>query len=657
MSRQPMMSDAPPVWQSASPGFERKSEYVLADLLRFDDADFIEVAYQALLLRNVDPAENEGYLTALRTGAIGKVEILGLIRFSAEGRKCGVHVDGLLLPYKLHRWRRRRVIGPALAFVMAVARLPRLVFRLQSIEAKAAQQNQQLGTALNRLVTDVHERLAGIESTVPEAVAQGFVAFERSFDRGLEAGQAFATEPQYLGASAGESRCRPGVDPVAFKNAMLGAVTAESAVPPSLGSNGGVAMSAQRAALMVNRAIDSRTRDLGLQMIAVTEDGHGRLEQVRAELLNRLGGLAERAALTRLAEAVEEVRGHVRGYGDLGAGLRALEAQTAELAGIVGSHVSETDNHVKAIKEVLWTKADQAPLAALSAGLEELKLSLKVHCEATDLASRAYEQSLLASRRELPHMHERVGQPAMHAPEDGFDARALDSFYVKLEDQFRGSSELISKRCEAYVPVVQAAIERTQGGVILDIGCGRGEWLRLLGERGFEARGIDLNEAMILECRAAGLDVQEAEAIAYLRGLPDASIAAITGMHIIEHIPFPSLVMLFDEAVRVLKPGGVAVFETPNPENIDVGACSFYMDPTHLHPLPPPLVEFTARARGFDQVEIRRLSEHRQVPVPPEIKKSGQPESTAIQWLLDRSRERLSVSPDYAAIAWKGGAL
>jgi len=124
-------------------------------------------------------------------------------------------------------------------------------------------------------------------------------------------------------------------------------------------------------------------------------------------------------------------------------------------------------------------------------------------------------------------------------------------------------------------------------------------------------------------------------------------------MHIIEHIPFPSVVTLFDEVRRVLKPGGVVVFETPNPENLDVGACNFYMDPTHLHPLPPLLIEFTALARGFDEVEIRRLTDHRPVPVPPDNGNARSSASDPLQWLLDRARERLSVAPDYAVIAWK----
>lgn len=673
MSNQRKTSGATPIWQTAASTFENRSEYVLADLLAFDGAEFIDVAYQALLRRHADPVGSDGYLIALRSGAASKVEILGQIRFSEEGRKAGVHVDGLLLPYKLHQWRHKRVIGPVLAFVMGVARLPRLAFRLQSMEAKAAQGNQQLGTALDRLAAEVHEHLIGLENTVPETTAGAFSAFEHSLETRLTGaaniGRATVAESSSGSkASDGERHCKPGVDPVAFRDALLGAM-ASTATPSSVvfDEDDTASTVGERAALTVARAIDSRALDLDVRLSAVKEDARSQLEQIRAELLDRLGGLAEQTALTRLTEAVEEVRKCVLEIGSLQTGLRAVQAQATELANMVGSHVSETQNHVQAIKEVLWVKADQAQLMSLSADMEELKLSLKGHSKITDRSSEALERNVHAFRGELVHLQQRIehiasGLPlrgeqeqiAAHDAQGDVDPHALDSFYVALEDRFRGSNELIAKRSEVYVSVIQAAIERTQGGAVLDIGCGRGEWLRTLRSLDFEARGIDLNGAMVRECREAGLDVQEAEAIAYMRGLADASIAAITGMHIIEHIPFPSLVVLFDESVRVLKPGGVVVFETPNPENIDVGSCSFYMDPTHLHPLPPPLVEFTARARGFDHVEIRRLSEHRPVPVPPEFRQSHQPESKAVKWLLDRSRERLSVAPDYAIIACKG---
>lgn len=619
MSEHPGQTDGLPVWRPAATRLATKSSYALGDLLRFDDIDFIEVAYQALLRRDADPAGRENYLTALRRGLTSKVEILGLIRFSEEGRKCGVHVDGLLLPYKLHQWRHRRVIGPVLGFAMGLARLPRLAMRLQSMEARAAQESQQLGAAMNHFAAEVKGRLDSVDNAVPmaaeRAIFEGFAAFEQALDAGLagstSAEDGIAIAAPYQRADRREGRYRPGVDPIAFRQAMLGTRGAGAMPPSPVGFD----------ALAASRAIESCARFLNARMVSIDAEAGDRLVQMRAIL-----------------------EAHVRKADSIAA---------------------RAENHIEAIKEVLSAKADDVKLTAMGAALEELKLSINKRREIAARNRQFLEQNLLASRRELLHLQQRMERltdrsivrarpeaAAADTPSE-MDAHALDAFYVALEDQFRGSSELITKRCEVYVPVVEAAVKRTRGGALLDIGCGRGEWLRLLQEHGFEAHGIDLNEVMVLECQAAGLDVQQAEAIAHLRGLTDASIAAVTGMHIIEHIPFSSVVALFDEVRRVLKPGGVAIFETPNPENLDVGACSFYMDPTHLHPLPPPLVEYTARAQGFDEVEIRRLTAYRPLPVPPEIKAPEDPESEALQWLLDRSREHLSVAPDYAVVAWK----
>ena len=181
---------------------------------------------------------------------------------------------------------------------------------------------------------------------------------------------------------------------------------------------------------------------------------------------------------------------------------------------------------------------------------------------------------------------------------------SLDAFYVALEDEFRGSPQDIRNRLEIYLPLVEEAVGQFS---ILDLGCGRGEWLELLHESGYVSRGVDINKVMVEQCQAKGIEVVESDLIAYLQSLPDDSVGAVTGFHVIEHLPFKVLIQLFDETVRVLKSGGVAIFETPNPENMLVGCCNFYLDPTHRHPLPSQLSQFIARSRGLSEVEIRYL--------------------------------------------------
>lgn len=126
-------------------------------------------------------------------------------------------------------------------------------------------------------------------------------------------------------------------------------------------------------------------------------------------------------------------------------------------------------------------------------------------------------------------------------------------------------------------------------------------------ENGIRCIGLDLNSEMVARATEKGFEAIEGDAISYLRDQKPSSISAITGFHIVEHIPFEMLIDMFEVCYAALIKGGVMIFETPNPENLNVGANSFYMDPSHLHPIPPALLEYTAKSAGFGKVETLRL--------------------------------------------------
>jgi len=217
----------------------------------------------------------------------------------------------------------------------------------------------------------------------------------------------------------------------------------------------------------------------------------------------------------------------------------------------------------------------------------------------------------------------------------------LDALYVAFEDQFRGSREEIIDRLKVYQPLLEEAKVGTPDSPILDVGCGRGEWLELLHESGYTARGIDINKIMLEQCVARGLSVIEADVIAYLRSVADNSLGAVTGFHIIEHLPFAILINLFDEAVRVLKPGGIVIFETPNPENVLVGSHTFYLDPTHRNPLPSAMIKFMAESRDLRRVVIMNLH-----PYLENQRLDGSP-------LAERFSDYFYGPQDYAVIGYK----
>ncbi len=200
--------------------------------------------------------------------------------------------------------------------------------------------------------------------------------------------------------------------------------------------------------------------------------------------------------------------------------------------------------------------------------------------------------------------------------------RFLDDFYISFEDRFRGSREDIKERQSYYLPIVESVIKVKEHELIIDIGSGRGEWLELLRESGFRAKGADLNRLMVQESKALNLDVIEQDGIEFLKSLDESSVSVITGFHIVEHLPFKVLIELFDESYRVLRDGGLIIFETPNPENILVGSCSFYTDPTHKNPIPPVTLEFLAQNRGFRDVKVHRLHPIKE-PIFVDIPNSG----------------------------------
>ena len=182
-----------------------------------------------------------------------------------------------------------------------------------------------------------------------------------------------------------------------------------------------------------------------------------------------------------------------------------------------------------------------------------------------------------------------------------------DNFYLRLEQRFRGSESQIAQRLGQYIPLLES-LEKNPGASALDLGCGRGEWLSVLTQRQWQARGVDLNASMVERCKKQGFEAHQQDALSCLKALPSESVSLISGFHIAEHLAFDELLEIISEACRVLVPEGVLLLETPNPENLTVGAHTFYMDPSHRHPLPPQLLQFAAQEQGFAQVDIRRLN-------------------------------------------------
>ena len=183
-----------------------------------------------------------------------------------------------------------------------------------------------------------------------------------------------------------------------------------------------------------------------------------------------------------------------------------------------------------------------------------------------------------------------------------------DDFYIKFEEKFRGSRSFIKERLGVYLPCINILKDINSDVLALDLGCGRGEWLELLIENNWHVLGIDINKEMVNECKQRNIPAICENVVDYLVNQGDSSISLITGFHIVEHLSFDDLLCLVKNAHRVLKPGGILILETPNPENILVSTCNFYLDPSHKNPIPPGLLQFLTENAGFVRSEVFRLN-------------------------------------------------
>lgn len=239
----------------------------------------------------------------------------------------------------------------------------------------------------------------------------------------------------------------------------------------------------------------------------------------------------------------------------------------------------------------------------------------------------------------------------------GAKASFDEGTYLAFEEQHRGNQEEIRRRQQYYLDTyVKNWLDKDMSGDILDLGCGRGEWLEILRENGYRAMGIDLNRRALNECRKKDLKVICVDAVSYIKSLQDESIQMITSFQLIEHLEMPQLLSMFQELGRVVKKGGVIIMETPNPCNLQVGAASFYLDPTHVRQLHPEFVRFLTEQSGFREIEIaypeQNNAEEWWNSVASEETTDIQ-ESVCFQAVLNELKRTIWSSADYAIVAKK----
>lgn len=273
----------------------------------------------------------------------------------------------------------------------------------------------------------------------------------------------------------------------------------------------------------------------------------------------------------------------------------------------------------------------------------------------TDALFARVDQKLDRQRRLSQDLHARLGAAlamAETAQAPALAGGAREIGYLELEDRFRGTPEEIEQRIARYVPYLQGR------GEVLDLGCGRGESLAVFGRHGIAARGVDGNAQMVARCKELGLAAEQGDLFEVLAAQGEGTLGGVVSFHVIEHLAPESLERLTKLAWRALQPGGVLIFETPNPLSLVVAARNFWLDPTHLRPVHPERLKLLFHAAGFEQVERLDLSPFPTADRLPELQLEALPaEERAlgddILRLRDRLDDLLFGFQDYALIGRK----
>lgn len=336
--------------------------------------------------------------------------------------------------------------------------------------------------------------------------------------------------------------------------------------------------------------------------------------------------------------------------------LEAHVRQQAQLQAIVQQQRQGAEAVAQAqarLRDELQAAVQQQRQLADALGRLQAELRNEVR-EPHERALQTLREHVARAERKLRRiLHALGGGEAAPAPAvAGGGASALreaDFDYAGFEERFRGSEEAIKDRQRGYLDHFRGRAS------VLEIGCGRGEFLELLGEAGVSARGVDLDLDMVLYCREKGLDVVHADALAYLESLPDESLGGIFAAQVIEHLETPQMTRLVRLCHRKLQPRGVLVLETLNPECLFVLYRWFWVDLSHVRLVHPQTLQFLLESIGFTGVGCRLLPPgDAPVTIPPlEVRDAVVPELARFNAAMDYLNRLLYGSSDYAVIGTK----
>lgn len=309
-----------------------------------------------------------------------------------------------------------------------------------------------------------------------------------------------------------------------------------------------------------------------------------------------------------------------------------MEMRTLQILRTVETASRRRDVAVQEEYTIALRKASEEIQAKLWGDLERLKVEheRQIHTELVTIRRKFAASG--GEPIETGSVTTAVAAPPSSPPASTFD-------YASFEERFRGPEEYVSVNQAFYLPHF-AGLPR-----VVDLGCGRGEFLAELRDRGADVLGVDLDATALAACREKNIAVERADIFEFLGRQQDNSWDGVMCAHVIEHLPPLRLQELTDLCHRKLRPGGVVAFETPNPACLAIFAGDFYLDPTHRAPVPFARMHFHLHESGFGTIEI--TERHPAPEVFPELSALDELPQTA------DFRKKFFGGLDYAIIARK----
>jgi O-antigen chain-terminating methyltransferase len=416
--------------------------------------------------------------------------------------------------------------------------------------------------------------------------------------------------------AAGVDIALPDLTPLMHaRDAAMGKVAAIGTVNPRAGGplNGAV----QAWKRLVARVLDWHVREqveFNRNMVAYADaaleaqrEANRALSEIGARLAAQERELGERlAAQEKIGDEMKDMRQHwiawragwehkleqnevyfLRSVADLQGAFQhrvtLMEASHRDLmAGHNTNFHAAMERHGTDIQKRLW------------ADLEKMRMEVDrtTHMELRLIRRRLQIAEAATAPLAGPSAQDGGGTSQGHVPLD----------YGKFAERFRGSEEWVKTGQQIYLPYFEGCRN------VLDIGCGRGEFLETMRDASIPARGIDLGAESVAACRLKGLAAEIGDVFPYLASVEEATFDGIFCSQVVEHLPPERLPELIRLCAERLARGGVIAIETPNPECLAIFGTHFYLDPTHTRPVPHPLLIFYLEEYGVGQMELRRLS-------------------------------------------------